>query len=248
MSADELAGLLSVQDLDLAVDQHRHRRDHLPERAELAKLDAGVAALHADLPPAAAARDEIAKREAEVEADLASTETRVQAVRRRLYSGEVSASRELQAMSDDVAHLEVRQSDLEDQVLTLLEERDPIDSRVAGLESQIDQLTERRREVVDRLSVAEAAVDGELATLADQRQEVAAGVPPALLATYEKLRTRLGGIGAARLVGSRCDGCHLTLSAVELDQIRRLPPGEAATCEQCSRILIPISPKGTSAG
>ena len=40
MSAPELDSLLAVQDLDLAIDQRRHRIDHLPERAELAALDA----------------------------------------------------------------------------------------------------------------------------------------------------------------------------------------------------------------
>jgi uncharacterized protein len=60
-----------------------------------------------------------------------------------------------------------------------------------------------------------------------------------LLATYERLRARLGGVGVARLVGTHCDGCHLTLSAVELDRVRHLPDGEVYTCEQCGRILVP---------
>ncbi len=64
-------------------------------------------------------------------------------------------------------------------------------------------------------------------------------MPDNLLATYERLRTRLGGIGVARLVGNHCDGCHLALSAVELDHVRHLPEGEVYTCEQCSRILVP---------
>jgi hypothetical protein len=66
-----------------------------------------------------------------------------------------------------------------------------------------------------------------------------ASVPASLVSTYERLRTRLGGVGVARVVGNHCDGCHLTLSAVELDHLRHLPPGEVATCEQCSRILVP---------
>ncbi|MBV8462123.1 MAG: hypothetical protein JO368_02430, partial [Acidimicrobiales bacterium] len=36
----------------------------------------------------------------------------------------------------------------------------------------------------------------------------------------------------------RCDACHLTLPAVDLDRIRHLPPEEVATCPECDRILV----------
>ena len=70
------------------------------------------------------------------------------------------------------------------------------------------------------------------------RAELAAGLPADLADRYEVLRSHLGGVGAARLVGDRCDGCHLTLSSVEVERIRHLPPEEFATCPQCDRILV----------
>jgi predicted nucleic acid-binding Zn-ribbon protein len=45
-------------------------------------------------------------------------------------------------------------------------------------------------------------------------------------------------VAVARLVGNHCDGCHLTLPAMELDRIRHLPEDELVTCEQCGRILV----------
>ena len=63
-------------------------------------------------------------------------------------------------------------------------------------------------------------------------------LPEELAQRYEGLRSRLGGVGAARLVGDRCDGCHLTLPSVEVERIRQLPPDTFATCPQCDRILV----------
>ena len=68
----------------------------------------------------------------------------------------------------------------------------------------------------------------------------AAELPTALADRYETLRTRLKGTGAARLIRSRCDGCHLELSSGEVERIRGLPHDEVATCEQCGRILVPV--------
>jgi predicted nucleic acid-binding Zn-ribbon protein len=239
VSASELAALLAVQDLDTSMDQHRHRRRNLPEREQLAALEAESQAVGAEAGRLGEQRDAVAEREAEVEAELAATEQRAAAVSRRLYGGEVSASRELQAMAADVENLRARASELEDQGLVLLEEREPLDNRMGELESQLSELDSRRRDVADTVARAEAVIDEEIAELEKDRQTAASVVPADLLATYERLRARLGGIGAARLIGNRCDGCHLALPAVELDRIRRLAPGQVVTCEQCSRILVP---------
>jgi predicted nucleic acid-binding Zn-ribbon protein len=86
--------------------------------------------------------------------------------------------------------------------------------------------------------VAEAGLDGELARRAREREQTAGSVPVDLQSVYDRLRARLGGVAVARLVGNHCDGCHLTLPAVELDRVRHLPEGELVTCEQCGRILV----------
>jgi predicted nucleic acid-binding Zn-ribbon protein len=239
MGRQDLEDLLAVQELDLAVDQVRHRRDNLPERAEITAIEGRAAQLRSEVQSVTAQRDEVAKRQNEAESELAATEERAAAVSKRLYGGEVSASRELQAMAADVESLTQRASALEDRVLEILEEREPLDRRLEELLGEAGTLAARRKVAAAARAEAEATLDGELGDLMGRRAAQSETVPASLLNTYERLRGRLGGVGAARVVGNHCDGCHLTLSAVELDHIRHLPPGEVATCEQCSRILVP---------
>ena len=234
-----LQELLAVQDLDVAIDQLRHRRAHLPEREQVARLDEESGRLREESARIEAARSEVAQRQAGAEAELASTEARSAAIDKRLYGGEVSASRDLQAMSAELDQLKARMSALEDSVLETLEELEPLDARLEELRRDLGRLEEERMQLGARLSETEDSIDSELAETALRRQEAASAVPADLLATYEKLRARLGGVGIARLAGSHCDGCHLTLSAAELDRVRHLPEGEIYTCEQCSRILVP---------
>ena len=66
--------------------------------------------------------------------------------------------------------------------------------------------------------------------------------PSTCSGTYERQRARLEGVAVARLVGGRCDGCHLTLPAVELDRIRHESAGTLEYCEQCGRILVIARP------
>ncbi len=238
MSAAPLEALLGVQDLDTAADQRRHHLEQHPARARLVALGAQRRDLGQRRDEAVARRDEVAGRQAALEAELEATEQRRREVSARLYSGAVSASRDLQAMSAEVDALGVRASQLEDEVLAVLDEREPVDAEVATLEADDARLAAEEDAARAELAGAEAEVGAELDGLRRQREEAASGLPADLLATYERLRARLGGVGAARLVGDRCGGCHLSLPATELDRIRHLPEDSLVTCDQCGRILV----------
>jgi predicted nucleic acid-binding Zn-ribbon protein len=238
VTAPGLAALLDLQDLDATLDRLRHRRAHLPERAELAALHARVADTEARRAAVVAVRDEVAAREQALEDELRATEARAGEVDRRLYGGQVSASRDLQAMAGDVASLRARASDLEDRALAVLEEREPLDAEVAERDDELRRLSADATALAVRVEEADTAVMAEMAEAEARRSAVAAAVPAGLMPEYDRLRARLGGVAAARLVGSRCDGCHLTLPATELDEIRRQPPDAVVNCDNCGRILI----------
>ena len=91
-----------------------------------------------------------------------------------------------------------------------------------------------------RAVIAEAEVDIDIAiiTQTEERSATAQHVPADLLGRYEQLRKKLGGTGAARLVGASCGGCHLALPAMEVDRIRKASPDAVVTCDQCGRILV----------
>lgn len=234
-----LETLLSVQERDTAIDQLVHRRAHMAERAELAAVEARIAEVEARHAATQAQRDDVAARQARLEHDIASVEARIGDIEKRMYSGSVSASRELQAMSAEVESLKARRSSLEDDVLAAMEEAEPIDDglgRLLAERSQFDAEAERLRAAI---AEAEVAIDAELEGERAARHDLASSVPDDLLSTYERLRGKLGGVGAARLVGSSCTGCHLTLPATELDRIRRAPADTVVFCDQCGRILVP---------
>lgn len=230
--------LLTVQDLDVAIDQLRHRRAHLPERAELKALEAEATSVAAELKAAIAARDEVSAREAALENDIATAEQRIAQIDKRMYSGEVSASKDLQAMATEIEHLKARVSELEDAALAALDEREPLDAAVAALEQRAGGMVELGRRLQAAIVEAEGAIDAELAAEVEQRTAPASRVDPELLAEYERLRSRLGGIGVARLEHGTCMGCRMKLPATELDRVKHQPPDALVHCDQCGRILV----------
>lgn len=236
--AEPFDTLLRVQQHDTTLDQLRHRRTAMPEHAELAVVEQRRAALVADGATVRKQVDDLALRQQALEQQIATTAQRRHQIEQRMLGGEMSASRDLQAMDGEVHHLADRQSELEDEEMALLEEEEPLDQALAGNEAAVGDLTAEVERLTVAIAEAVVRIDGELVTEAAARAELAAALPPELAARYETLRQRLGGVGAARLVGDRCDGCHLVMPSVEVETIRRLPPDEIATCDQCGRILV----------
>ncbi len=230
--------LLVLQEHDTVLDQLRHRRATLPQRAEAESIRATLREVAERQEEVAEARSEVARTQKRLEDEVASVEEKVASVHGQLYGGSVTSPRELQALQDDENALKRHRSAVEDKVIEQMElavpldeQRDELDARRAGLEADEARL-------VAELSAAEAEIDAEAAGVDAERVDIAAAVDPELLERYEGLRRDLGGIAVARLVGTNCGGCHLTLSAVELDRIRHQPDGAVVLCEECGRLLV----------
>ncbi len=227
-----------MQDHDAAADRLRHRRRTLPELAALAVLETEGAALERALVDIGGRRDEVARRQRRLEDELAVVEHKLAVEQARLYGGTVSLIRELQAMQTEIDSLKRRQSTLEDAVLETMTEREPLDAEVATLEARRVAMDEKAGELRAAVAEAQTAIDAELDVELQARAAAVDGIPAAVVSSYERLRTRLDGVGAARLVNGRCDGCHLSLSRTELAVALREPPDALLHCEQCGRILV----------
>ena len=236
--AEPFDTLIEVQGHDTTIDQLRRRIDSLPERLELREVEKRQNALIASAAEVKTQVDDLAGRQRTLEDQIAAAAKRRHQIEKRMESGEVSASRDLLAMDEEVHQLSARQAQFEEDEIALLEEEEPFDSQLLEHEAAAAALATDAARLNAAVAEAEAAISVSIASEEALRAESASRLPDELAVRYEGLRKRLGGVGAARLVGDRCDGCHLTLSSVEVERIRRLPAEEFATCAQCDRILV----------
>ena len=122
-------------------------------------------------------------------------------------------------------------------MLDLMERREALVSRRDELAAERDSLAGEMATVAARRDAAVKEIDEQAAKASDQRGNVAAEVPADLLALYDQIR-KTKGVGAAMLRAGRCEGCHLSLNAADLNVIRASAPEEVVRCEECRRILV----------
>ena len=127
---------------------------------------------------------------------------------------------------------------MESKALELMEAIEEIEAEVTGLEASLEAADSQATAAQQQLAEAEAVVLAEIDQEAAARSSEAEEIPDAALASYDGLRSRMGGVAVARLRNGTCEGCHLALPAMELDRIRHAPANELCHCEECGRILV----------
>lgn len=233
-----LDALIDVQALDTRVDQARHRRNALPELQELADAERSRAEAAAQAEVARGRLHELVRQQKAFEDEAALVEDKAADIDRKLYDGSVVAHKELEAFQADHRLLKARQAELEDRAIEVMEAAEPIQAEVDALDEVVAGHDARLAELATRVEAARAEIDGELDQLEAERRSAADAVPSDVMDAYEATRSRMGGVGAARLIGNRCDGCHLEIPSAELEEVRRAPEDAVVICPECGRILV----------
>ena len=239
MTSSQLEALLLVQEHDTARDRLRHRRISLPERAELEAQTAKLAAVQAQAREVSGRRDVVLADERRLDAEARSTGAKADDAEKQLYSGGTNSPRELQAMQADVDMLRRQRSDIEDQELEVMEAREALDSEMAALDADAGALQAEIDRLLGLIAVAEGEIDAELVEEDAAWATQAALVPETLLADYQRRRAQNKGAGAARLVGTSCTACHLSIPSNEAEQIRKSTGDAPSYCDNCGAILVP---------
>lgn len=239
MAAPELEALLLVQERDVALDRLRHRRATLPERAQLDACAAQQRTSEVAVAELRGSRDVVLADERRLDDEAQRLSARAKEAEEKLYSGSIASPRELQALQADIEMLKRHRSDLEDRELEVMEQREALDAQLGVAENALAGVTEEIARLGAAIVAADSEIDVETATEESARAELAAGLPAVLLADYEKRRARNRGAGAARLVGTTCQGCHLSIPSTEAERIHRGTDGGTSTCDNCGCILVP---------
>lgn len=238
MASEAYEQILHIQSLDLSLAQLRHRIDNHPVRDALAEVDAAIAEHEGWVAEVDERRHELRRTQKRYEDEVAGIEEKRKDIDGKLYGGEVTASKELLALQDEAASLLSRQTQIEDDDLEIMEQLEEVDGELAAMAETRAGFDEKRSGLSAELSAAVDEIEAEMTSVSAEREAAAGGANQELLTTYESLRADFGGQPVARLVGSSCDGCHIQLSAVAVDQIGKMAEDAVVTCEECGRLLV----------
>lgn len=233
MYKEQLTLLLALQEVDSEIDRLKHNYATLdPGRAEATTYAAAKTA-HEQ------AKQTLAKTKADVldaELEQKSLQEKRTAVETRLYSGKVTAPKEMVAMQEEIAMFDRQLQTMSDKLLQLM----------IALETQTETeaATKKERAVAaaaykarqDEYKTSTEELQAEAKKLVAKRKKAAAAITmPALLTRYTSIRDTKGGVAVAAIVDNNaCGGCHMGLPSALVTLVR--DGREIYTCQNCRRI------------
>jgi predicted nucleic acid-binding Zn-ribbon protein len=231
--------ILELQSLDNEIMQANTKLKSLPEIEQLLHIDKRITTATDELAVVKAEADQIALELRRGEVDVETVTDRIKKDEARLASGNATP-KELEQLQHEVGTLKKRQEHLEEIELEIMIRSDAIVARSNTLTTDLASLQTLKDEISGRLKNATEEINKVIADKNTARNLVANQIEKPLLDLYEKIRGNGGGVGAAALVGNKCNGCNLAINAVEMERIKSLGKDELLRCEECRRILVRV--------
>jgi len=219
-------------------------RIHTIER-QIAKLDTGSEAskardqAQAAFDEATSALHTIETEMKDVDLNMKSTEAKKKDFESRMYSGKVTAAKELEAMEAEVAMLGRNRDNLETRELELMEAQTSARAAEAAAKARLEEAESTLSTAVGGSAAESKRLTAELVAAKKERAPQAQKLEDtdfAVLRKYESLRPRLGNVAVASLNGVRCSACSIQLTSGLLNIVRA--GEEICNCESCGRILV----------
>lgn len=168
------------------------------------------------------------------ELELKEAEEKWTTTKNKLYSGEITSSKELAQWEKSMKKLEETKSQLEDEILIAMEN---VESLQGEFQKKGREVTEKGALLAQQIVAKEgeiADLERELAALEREWQDTAHSIPSEILARYMELRKKFHD-AVVPLVGEVCQGCHLSVPTIVAKAVRKREG--LVRCPNCGRFL-----------
>jgi predicted nucleic acid-binding Zn-ribbon protein len=176
---------------------------------------------------------EISAARKKAERELAEGEVRIRNKRMRLTL--VRNDKELQALTHEVDSLKETNQRLESEILTSMEGADTRTARIKELTEAIAKGRVELAAAEKEIAVQVEEFKADIAKHRKAREKVAENIEPSLLARYQMIFSRRGGVAVTMAKGGTCQGCRMRLPPQLYNEIQKHL--QIHFCPNCQRIL-----------
>jgi hypothetical protein len=228
---EQIEILASLQEIDREIREKHGSRDLL--LAEMQRKEKEIETKKAEINLLSSEWAEWDKLRREKERVLQEDGQKV--MEKRMRMNRIKNIKELQALQREIDQIKQHNTQLEEELMKVLEE---LEGRAAALKAKEEEVkkleeewAEKRKELEAQLSGIERAV----AESASTRKAIAAQLESHLIERYELIFSRRGGMAVVTVSGGICQGCFMNIPPQLWNEIMKSE--RLNLCPSCHRIL-----------
>lgn len=167
------------------------------------------------------------------ESDIQTQEQKISKLKDQML--QAKTNEQYRAFQNEIEFCEKEIRRLEDRILELMGESEPLEKAVktaeAALKAEKFQVETEKQDARNRTAADQSA----LHDLQQERAAVVSGINSAVVQQYERARKAGRGTGVAEAIEGRCSACHMALRPQFSQELKR--GDQVMACESCHRIL-----------
>lgn len=229
---EQLRTLAQMQILDDQIGRLRILQEELPK--QLNSLIEGVEQATADLLAAETERAELNKKQRTLEGDIKTHQDQCRKYGTQL--SEIKTNKEYKALNSEISYLKDKISDIESQLLELMDTENEFKEQIAGLKKALELAESKKREKEGDLKAQIASLESKIEETRAERNKLAVTLPTSLIKQYGNMIKHKSNQAVAYNRDGSCGGCGFVIRQqmrIEL-QLRK----KIVFCENCGRILL----------
>ena len=146
----------------------------------------------------------------------------------------VTNNKQYDALSSEIEHLQLKQKEHEDLLISYLEKKENLEDGIKENESLLQDLKtdlDIRRNKLDQ-ALSETAEEKK--SLENSRQKQIVEIDEGTMLVYKKVISARSGIAVVPLSGNSCGGCG---AALPLQMVSEIRSGDLHNCQSCGRFV-----------
>lgn len=228
---EHLACLIELQKMESAAGRIHAKKKNLP--VQINNLEEEFKGCCDIVDAQRAQVDDLRKRRKEKDAQLLAGQESLKRTRERLF--EVKTNKEYQSMLKEIEIFEGKNSKWEDEVISLLDELDRLDTELKAKEAELEIRRKGFEEEKAKLEKELNSFAEELDVCLSRSEEIKKEIPPALLRKYEQIKGVGRGVAVVAVWKEICDGCHMSIPPQMYNELQKT--SSLLTCPNCNRII-----------
>ena len=228
---EEMARLIELQKMESTAGRIQARKKDLPVRMKT--LEEEFKSFSTVVDTEREQLEGLRKRRREKDAQLLAGQEALKKTRERLF--EVKTNKEYQSMLKEIEAFEAKNSRMEDEMISLLDELDHLETALKAGEGELEAHRRRYEEEKARLEAELNSLTGELNVCVRKCTELKKEIPAELLRKYEQIKSAGRGVAVVAVWKEVCDGCHMSIPPQLYNQLQKMVM--LTTCPNCNRII-----------
>jgi len=228
---EQLSYLIELQKLDLIIGRIIFKKSELPEKN--VQMDEGFAVFAKSVEESKKKFEELNKLQGEEEDKLRKGIDTLKKTKDRLL--EVKTNKEYQASLKEIETIENKNSEIEDEIISGLEEIDRMRAEVRAKEKDFETHRAQYEKEKKKIEKEISQLDHDLADAEKRTDALRKQIRDELLKRYETIKGRRNGVAVASVWKEVCGGCHMNIPPQMYIELQR--SSELLTCPNCNRIV-----------